>query len=799
MFRNFLVTAWRNLTNHQMVTLLNIVGLALGVATCLLIGVWLRRELQFDDFHPAGHRIYRLSNTFKSESESFSQAPSGPAFGAQLPRQLPAVEAACRIFRDQFKLKAGNEVFFESGGMFADSSFFRFFGFPLRLGRPEQVLETPNQIVLTEKTALRYFGRENPVGRTLLLDGTFPLTVSGVAADPPIHSHIQFDFVIPVSFLRKQAQEQYKLDIDNLWVGGWPNTYVRLADPADPEGVGKRINEIAARNSRKEWKENRMSYQYFLQPIRDIHLKSHLRYDAQNNGSLARVNVFTAVGLVVLLLACINYINLTTAGAVRRAKETAVRKVVGAVRGQLIRQFFLETLIVCTLAVSLGLVLVKGFLPLFSQWLGQPYDFPLNGPNVLVLLLFIGLISAVAGLYPAAILSSFQPVTTLKGHVSRGIRGNLIRKGLVVFQFTITIALVASILIIGRQMKLIKNQALGFNGQAVLQVAFNGDPAVVQRYAVLRKELLGHPHIRHVSKHNQSVVGGLGNGWTTTTNLKGEEISTSLYQFSVDTSYFATYDMKLVAGRFFSPAFPTDTARAVLVNEAAVRTFGWQKPENAIGKRFGKGENTRYVVGVVKDFNFESLHKPVEALLIQYAREGSSLSLKIDAAHTDEVIAFLEDKWRTLVPEVPLNYFFIDERIAQQYGDERKMEGVFYGFAGLSLLIACLGLFGLSMFVVQRKVKEIGIRKVLGASVGSIVGLLSKDFVGLVLVAVLIASPIAWYVMEQWLQEFAYRIRIEPGVFALAGLTALGVALLTVSFQALKAALMNPVKSLRSE
>ena len=372
-------------------------------------------------------------------------------------------------------------------------------------------------------------------------------------------------------------------------------------------------------------------------------------------------------------------------------------------------------------------------------------------------------------------------------------------KALVVFQFTMTIALIASILIINQQMRYIKNKSLGFSGNSVLEINFNGQSAVINQYNAIRNEFLRNPHIRNVSKHGQNVVGGLGNGWTTTENLKGDEISTSLYNLNVDTTYLTTYNMKLAAGRFFSKDMPTDTTKSVLVNEAAVRTFGWQKPENAIGKRFGKGDQVRYVIGVIKDFNFESLHKPVEALLIGYAQRGNRVSVKIDVSHADEAIRHVEKTWKSLVPDVPLQYSFVDESLANQYGNEKKMEGIFYGFSGLSLLIACMGLFGLSIFVVDRKIKEIGVRKVLGATVSGIVALLSKDFLKLVLIALVIATPLSWLFMNNWLQDFAYRINIGWWVFAMSGLIALFIALLTVSFQAIKAALSNPVKSLRSE
>jgi putative ABC transport system permease protein len=798
MFKNFFITAWRNLKKNKTYAFLNITGLAIGVAVCLLIGVWLHRELSFDNFHPNDDQLFRIANTFKSESESFSQAPSGPAFGS-LPRLLPAVKSSCRCFPSQYKIKIGDQQYVEPNVLEVSPNFFQFFGFKLKKGEPSQCLQAANRIVLSEKVAIKYFGTQDPIGKTVIVDDQHPMIVSGIAENAPVNSHLQYDIIFSELFLKEQVLKLWKMDIDNIWVGGWPSVYVRLENPAKLAEAEKQINDIAAKFSEKEWKENKMSYHYFLQPMRDIHLKSHLRYDAANNGSLSQVNIFSIVGVIVLLLACINYINLTTAGAIKRAKETSVRKVIGATKLQLIRQFSLETLIICTASVCLGVVLFQSILPAFSAWIGTDYHFPLTGTNILILLGFIAFIATVAGIYPATILSSFNPAVSLKGNFSQSIRGSLIRKGLVVFQFTITIALIASIFIISQQMNFIKNKSLGFNGNAIVEINFNGDQNAQEKYASVKNELLKNAAIINVSKHEQNIVGGLGNGWTTTETLKGEEISTSIYRMNVDAEYLNTYDMKLAAGRFFSKDIPTDTGKSVLVNEAAVRTFGWGKPENAIGKKFGKGNDTRYVIGVLKDFNFENLHKPVEALLIGFARSSNMVSLKIDATHIDQAVDHLKKTWASVVPEVPLNYSFIDQRINQQYGNEQKMEGIFYGFSALSLLIACLGLFGLTTFVVERKIKEIGIRKVLGASVSGIVRLLSFDFLTLVAISLLIASPLAWYFMDAWLQDFAYRIQISWSVFLFSGLIAILITIITVSLQAIKAAMANPVKSLRTE
>ena len=798
MIRNFFLTAWRNFSRNKVFTLLNVSGLAIGITVCLIIGVWLQRELSYDNFHSDADKIFRVSNTFKSESESFSQAPSGPAFGAQLPKEIPAITSSCRLFNSSFKLKSGSNQFIENEAFYTDSNFFSFFRFKLKKGNPQQALMLQNQIVLTEALAEKYFGNDDPVGKTIMVDGKYPMIVSGIAENCPINSQIQFKVLIPSSLLIKQMKDQYNFDMNSQWLGGWPMTYVKL-DPSKADDIQKQINAVAKRFSEKDWKENKMSYFYFLQPMKKIHLNSNLRYDTPNNGSLSTVRIFSIIGVIVLLLACINYINLTTAGAIKRAKETSVRKVVGATKPQLIRQFFIETFIICSSAVIIGVVILKLILPAFSAWIGQSYRFDFSLLNMFILFGFVLFISAIAGIYPSAILSSFNPATALKGSFSQSAKGNLIRKSLVVFQFTITIALVASILIISRQMNYIKNKSLGYDSHAVIEVNFYGEDVVRNHYSAIRNQLLSSPYILNTSKHDGNVVGGIGNGWTTTENLKGDDISTSLYSMFIDTTYADTYNMKLAAGRFFSPQIPTDTTKSVMVNEAAVRTFGWKTAENAIGKRFGKGDDARYVIGVVKDFNFESLHKPVDALLIRYTKVGSSLSLKIDGRHIDEAINHLKKTWQSMVPDVPLVYSFVDESIGRQYGNEQKMQGIFYGFAILSLLIACLGLFGLSIFVVERKIKEIAIRKVLGASIPGIVGLLSKDFLKLVIIAAIIATPLAFYFMHQWLQDFAYRVNIGWWVFAASGTVALLIALVTISVKAIKAAMGNPVKSLRTE
>jgi len=462
------------------------------------------------------------------------------------------------------------------------------------------------------------------------------------------------------------------------------------------------------------------------------------------------------------------------------------------------RQFFFETFVVAVISVAIALVMLQIALPAFSNWMGQPYGFTFNLTNIALVSAFVLAITLLSGFYPSVILSSFQPVTGLKGRFAHSFSGQAARKGLVILQFTISTVLLISILTVHQQMEFIRQTPLGFNSEAIVTVDFNGEGDVQKNYQSIRNELLSVPHVTQVTRHSANVVGGLGNGWITTQNMEGKEVTTSIYRMSVDADYFETYGMELIAGRTFAKG-TSDSSKSVLVNEATMRMVGWPTAQDAIGKPFGKGEGTRYVIGVVKDFHFESLHKRVEPLLIGHVSGGGSLSLRIDRAHLQDGISHLKTVWSNLVPDVPLVYSFVDDSLEQQYASEQKMESVFYIFAGLSFLIACMGLFGLSTFMMQQRVREIGIRKVLGAEVPGIVMLLTSDFSRLVLISGLVAVPIGWYSMDKWLESFAYHTGISWWIYALAIIIPVAIALLTVSIQSVKAALVNPAKTLRME
>lgn len=791
-------TAIRHLLKNKMAAFLNIFGIAIGVATCLTIVIWAEREWSFDNFHPNVEAKYRIWNTFKSESETFSQAPSGVALGARLPGHIPAITSACRIFNSGDKFTFEDKTFFEQRAHYVDSSFFTFFGFKLLNGQANKLLRSPNEIVITERIARKYFGSAaEAVNKTMLMDKT-PMTVSAIAADPPLNSHIQFDILIPFAFLHKLGTESYNTDFNDMWVGGWPHTYVEIADPSRKSEVETLVNEVVARFAKQEWEDNKMSYQYFMQPIRDIHLQSALRYDSPNNGSQATVRIFMAVAVFILLLACINYINLMTATALQRAKEISLRKVAGATRAQLMRQFFIETFVITSVSVLIALVILQGTLPALSAWMGQVYQLSFKLTTALVLAGFVLAISLISGFYPAIVLSSFQPIAALRGRFAQNGSGQLARKTLVVLQFAISTVLLISILAVNQQMSFVREMPIGYNADAVITVDFNGDSQVQQKYQAIRNELLTVPHVLAVARHSGNTVGGLGNGWIFTINNEGKEVTTSIYRMSVDADYFETYGMELAAGRFFEKG-SEDSTNSVMVNEATVKMVGWPTPEDAIGKPFRQGKTTRNVIGVVKDFHFESLHKKVEPLLIGHVSGGSSISLRIDRSHLREGVAHLTQVWSKLAPDVPLEYSFVDDSLEQQYATEQKMGSIFYIFAALSFLIACMGLFGLSTFMIQQRVREIGIRKVLGAQVAGIVVMLNTDFSKLVLISSLVAIPLGLYAMNEWLQTFAYHTTISWWTYALAVAIPVAIAVITVSFHSVKAALTNPARTLRSE
>ncbi len=792
-------SSFRSILKNRLSTTLNTLGLVTGIASFLFIYLWVKDELTFDKFHENSENIYRISNTFESKSESFSQAPSGPALGAHLHHEFNEIHNAVRVGRNSGQVQVGDNNFFETKMLVVDSSFLSIFSFELAIGDRATALKNLYSIVITERASKKYFGNQDPIGKEILLDGEYNMVVTAVAKNPPLNSQIGFDMLINMQYAKMAWNST---NMDDVWLGGWFHTYLHIDKDTPYLDLEKDINDFIWAKTGGKQDTMGIKYSYFLQPMEDIHLKSNLRYDHTNNGSLRNVYIFSSVGIIILLLACINYMNLATANSLRRAKEIGVKKVIGAQKVQLVWQFLTESFIMTLLAMLFAVGLVYILLPQFQLFTTKEFNDLFNFEFIILIsVLTIG-ISLVSGLYPAFILSSFKPVMVLKGSFKSSSHSIWFRKGLIIFQFTVTIALLVSIIVVNSQLRFIQAKDLGMDTDKVLYINFRGLQEVRQNYSALKNELLKSPAIESVSAHRRAYpVNGLSNGITMVENNEGEMVSSSLYHMMVDADYANTLNLKVVAGRFYSEDFPADSTSSIVVNEAAVRTFGWKDPENALGKRFGNEPHQRLVIGVVKDFNFEGLKKEVEALGILPIRPNrfSEVTIKANLTDSYKVISHLESSWAKVLPNVPLDYSFMDDDINNQYNTERGFKSVFMIFSTISVIIACLGLFGLATFAAQQRIKEIGIRKVLGASLFTLLKLTSKDFIVLIMIAILVATPIAWWGMDSWLQGFAYRIDISWWMFAVSGVLAIFIALITVSYQSMRTAMGNPIKSLKDE
>ncbi len=797
MLKNNIKISVRSLWKHKLTTVLNVLGLTIGISCFMIIMIWVNNEKSFDSFHSKADRIYRISNTFTSESEQFSQAPSGPALGAQLHKLYAQVENGVRVGNNSAQIRVGDNNYFENNMAIVDASFSEVFDFKVLRGVPSDFFKEINSLVITESIAKKYFGSDDPIGKLVTMDGQFPMTITGLMEDPPSNSQIQFDMLISMEFVKSNWNQP---NMDDNWGGGWFHTYLLLEDGVDPKVLQEDITRFI--KDKLTWfTERNMSYAYFLQPIKSIHLESNLRYDFGNNGSTQNVSIFTAVAIIVLLLACINYINLTTANAVKRSKEIGIKKVMGALRKQLFAQYLVESVLVVLFATALSIGIVYLSLPQFESFIG--YTIPFEPGTVLIgiVVMSVIILGVVSGLFPAATISSFKSLDVMRGKLSSGSKGGRIRKALVIFQFTATVILIISIITVSRQMNFILNQDLGMATHEVIAINFRGIQEVRDNSQVLTDRLLENPQIKAVSFQRRAYpVGGLSNGTTMVETGDGNKVSSSLYHMWVDTEFDDAFGLEMVAGRFFSKDFPTDTLQAIVVNEAAVESFGWGQPEDAIGKEMG-GQNVRRVIGVVKNFNFEGLHKQVEALRILPALGNNygTMAIRADLSNPYDLLRSIEDTWAEINPTVPLDYSFMNDDIKDQYETVFSFRSIFFFFSTLSIVIACLGLFGLATSATNQRIKEIGIRKVLGASTSGLIQMISTDFLKLVVLSSILAAPIAWYGMEEWLSSFAYRISVSWIYFVGAGILAVLVSMLTVSYQAIRAAYSNPTKSLRQE
>ncbi len=801
MFKNYLKIAVRNLLKHKAYSFINIAGLAIGMTCCLLILLYVLNELSYDRFHQDANRIYRIAWQ-SSNPQTRTPHPMAQA----MVKDFTEVESAVSLSpiwgpgltRPMFSVKYGDQRFEEREVFSADSTFFEVFSFPLLKGDPKIALRSPTSLVITEDVARKYFGDEEPLGKVLTINNEVDLKVTGVLQNIPANSHFHFDFLIPYALLKMRETGSYY-----QWEDFGHYNYVKLALHADPKTLETKIpdwflkyNEWPA-DDVQELKSGQVAFR--LQPVTDIHLRSHLKWELEPNSDVAYVYLFSAIAVFVLLIACINFMNLSTARSATRAREVGMRKVLGAFRAQLIGQFLGESILLSVMALLLSIAAVELLLPFFNSVSGR--NLAVNYFENPWLILGVGAMSLavgiVAGSYPAFFLSALQPVRTLKNTVKFGARSARFRQILVVTQFAISIALIAGTGIVSSQLEFLKNKKLGFDKEQVVVVPIKSS-AMRRNYEAVKAELLRDPAIVSVAAASNVPGGRFNQNQIYWQDENGEQ---DVSQVRVDYDFFKTLGIEMAEGRSFSKAMSTDSANAFILNETAARMYEWV---TAVGKQITwlDDDNTRRgtVIGVAKDFHFQSLHRSIEPLIFHVLPEGFNYFLiKINGNDVSTTLAYLEKKWRTLEPERAFEYSFLDSDFAALYNSEERMQAIVGNFSFLAIFIACLGLFGLASFTMQQRTKEIGVRKVLGASVSGIVLKLSRDFTRLVLIAFIVASPLAYFAMNAWLQNFAYRTVIGFGVFAWSGLLAFVIALLTVSSQAIKAALANPVDALRYE
>ncbi|GAB3315274.1 ABC transporter permease [Larkinella ripae] len=806
MLRNYFKIAWRNLLRNRAFSAINIVGLAIGLATCLLISLFVLDELSYDRFHEKADRIVRVVFQGTVQGGKMNEAHVMPPVARTLRADYPEVEEATRLRvggRPQFRI--GDKVFNDERMAFADSNFFQVFSFPLVQGDPKTALTQPNTVVLTKPTALKLFGQENVLGKTLQVKGSdMPLTITGVMAEIPTNSHFHFDLFTSMASLPEGHSTS--------WMTSEFFTYLVLSEGYDYKQLEAKLPQVTEKYMGPQiekafgmpyaqFRQKGNDLGLFLQPLTAIHLHSDSAYQMEPSGNIQYVYLFGAVAVFVLLIASINFMNLSTAGASKRAKEVGIRKVMGSVRLELAFQFLIESILLTSISLAVALGLVYLTLPFFNSLSGKELTFsfvaaPWLFPGLLVFGLLVGVL---AGSYPAFFLASFKPVTVLKGRFSSGKSSISLRSGLVVFQFFIAILLMVGTTVVYRQLDYIQHKKLGYDKDQVL--VLSNTWALGAKETVFRDLLLQDPRVVNVS-HSGYIPAGesFNNNFLVYGDNNATQIVKTL-RYDVDYNYIPTLGMKVVAGRNFSQSFGTDST-GIILNETAAKLFGWN--EKALGHQItnlnndGKGATYR-VVGIVKDFHFRSLHEKITPLVMVLAKTNGTMIVKVKTRDVSDLLATVKNQWTAFKPDQPFSYSFLDERFMQTYEAEQKIGRILGIFSGLTIFVACLGLLGLATFTAEQRTKEIGVRKVLGASVGSIVGLLSRDFIKLIVIAILLASPLAWYAMTQWLQAFEYRIAVEWWMVAGVGLLAITVALLTISFQSLKAALVNPVKSLRAE
>ncbi|MEO1054583.1 MAG: ABC transporter permease [Bacteroidota bacterium] len=801
MFKNYLKVSLRALLKHKVYALLNVLGLTIGLTCSIIIFLFVYDETSYDQFHEKANRIQRLACIYYLPNEAGSEvnASMGPVVGPQMVEDYPEILQVVRLRVQGSKViqKPGTDDRLFETLYIADSNFFDLFTFPLIDGDEETALVEPFTMVISQDAAQKYFGNLDVIGKTLNLpEDSIQYSITGVFDELPSNSHLQFDFVASMQTL-------YSL---NTYMNGWWNfntySYVEVAEHTNMEALTEKVKLISRNYIADQEDGSGYRQEYFFQPIKDIHLNSDLRYEISANGKASYVYIFMVVGIFILIIACINFMNLATARSAMRAKEVGLRKVVGAYRRQLIAQFLSESIIITFISLILSLITAYFGLGIVNDFTGKSLamDFaaqPILAAGILIITLLVG---ALSGSYPALFLSSFKPVQTLKGSFKSNRKGNILRKVLVIFQFTISVVLITGTVVVFNQLNYMRAKDLGFDKDRTIVIPTRYVNNALANFGLLKDELKGYSEIKGASLSSRVPGRDMANnvvrlGWD-----ESAEWSDMRY-LAVDYDFVLGYGLKMLAGRAFEEERGTDVNEAFILNESGMRRLGWTDPEEAIGKPLRWQRRRGYVIGVVEDFHFMSVNRAIEPFIMVMMGERTPgyLSVKLSGDQYEEGIALVRDKYKEIMPYGVFEYEFLDQEYDRQYQADQRFMGIFGFFTIVAILVACLGLYGLASFTAELKVKEIGIRKVLGASVKQLIVMMSTEFSKLVLIAIIISVPLAYWGLSAWLESFPYKTVLTWWVFVLSGVMAILIAWFTISFQSVKAAMVNPVESLAQE
>jgi putative ABC transport system permease protein len=789
MLKNLIKTAIRHILKHFGYSILNILGLTLGITSALFLIIYVADEVSYDHFHVKADRIYRVSTTIKEPDDQFTWIFAQIPFGPQVVHDYPEVQSFVRFIpMGRALYKYEDKEFNEENFNYVDSTLFDIFTYKVLKGEVKTALLEPRKIILTERIANKYFGKTDPIGKTLT-SGNNTFEVTGVIENVPSNSHFSFDAVASRNNLPKQ-------------LGSWGNfgvfTYLLFPENFDIKAFENKMQGMYETYMKPIFGPMHITMKYNLEPIRRIHLFSTNANEPTPTGSITYVYIFGIVAIFLVLIAAMNYMNLATARSTRRAREVGLRKVVGSRRGPLVLQFLSESLVFTLISLIISILLIIVLLPKFNLLAGKSFDLHVIYSPVVILSFFaIAIIVGIfGGSYPAFFLSRFSPVTVLKGEITQGSAGSIFRKILVVIQFTVSVIMIICTLIVFRQLNYLKTMDQGFDQKNVITLELNGP--MIRKYPVLKQDLTENPNIKYVTSTNSPV--GEGSGKLIFNVETDQGMAQKGVNFTVvDHDFVETLGIKMVSGRDFQKDMPSDTLTAVVVNETFVNRMGWKDP---IGKKVEAGNaNTlrARVIGVMKDYHQTGMYNGIESLLLAYRPRNNIIYIKLSGNETKPTISFIENKWKEIFPDQPFIYTYLSERFNRQFEADEKRGLIFTLFTVLAILIACLGLFGLASYMVEQRTKEIGIRKVFGANEKTILGLISKDFLLLVSIGIVIAVPVAYYFMHKWLENYVYRMKIGVPLFVIAALLTIGITFITISYKAYQAAIMNPASALKTE